>query len=426
MRTEKNPTWGSFGTQGLVLWTWLAIVLVVDLAWGQADHRISLLVGEQQIVDARDVTSFSESTKGVVEVKIPRSGGALVITALRQGSTSLLLLGPGDAGRTIHIDVFSQSPEAIEQELTGLLSWVSDLRVRRLGSRLFVDGRVAGDADLGRVERVVKLYQGQVVHLVALDSKTLAPRTNIRLDLSFVALRRSAATSGGVSWPSTLGAGGFIEGSVDLMTGSLAASYSIVNQALPSLEAASRAGWAKILKKAAVMATSGHRASYEAGGEVNVAVAGSQAAELRSVPYGARLSVLPRLDSGGERLDVEVEAEVSELTETTQDVPGRTVSRVSTLVHLCTGQSIVLGGLDSGSHTRAKKGLPGLSRIPLIGLLFGTHQKIQQEEENIIVITPIVLENLSGEGRDKLDEALKKYQEYRGASLATQKDPKKR
>jgi pilus assembly protein CpaC len=199
---------------------------------------------------------------------------------------------------------------------------------------------------------------------------------------------------------------------LDLVTGNLAASYSIINQALPSIEAASRAGWAKVRKRAAVITTSGHKASYEAGGEVNVAVTGSQAAELRTVPYGARLTVLPRLDSEGERLDIEVEAEVSELTETTQDVPGRTVARVSTLVHLCTGQSIVLGGLDADRHNSSNSGLPGLSRIPFIGLLFGTREQEDQEEEGLIVITPNVVESLDAQGRQKLDNALAKYRGF--------------
>ncbi len=76
---------------------------------------------------------------------------------------------------------------------------------------------------------------------------------------------------------------------------------------------------------------------------------GSQAAELRMVPYGARLTVLPRLAKSDDIVDLEVDAEVSDLTETTQDVPGRSIARVKTLVHLGLGQSILLGGLDAES-----------------------------------------------------------------------------
>lgn len=399
---------------------WCA-VLAIGLAWlpigavsSESAERITLAVGEQKVLDAAEVASFSESTRGVIEVKVPRTGGSLVVTALRQGSTSLLLLGSGDAKRTLHFDVFARAPQAIEVELRGLLPWVRELQVRRLGSRLFLEGTVTSEGELLRLERVVKLYDGQVISLIGLDPLVVAHRTNIRLDLLFVGLRRSSSLAGGVSWPTSFGAGGVLQGSVDLMSGNLAASYSIVNQALPSVEAASRAGWAKIRKKVAVLTTSGHKASYEAGGEVNIAVAGSQAAELRTVPYGARLSVLPRLDAAGERLDIEVEAEISDLTETTQDVPGRMVSRVSTLVHLCAGQSIVLGGLDSNHHSRGRSGLPGLSRVPVFGMLFGIHSRQDQEEEGLIFITPTVVENLDAAGRDELKRAVAKYRAYIG------------
>ncbi|MCU0662484.1 MAG: pilus assembly protein N-terminal domain-containing protein, partial [Myxococcota bacterium] len=171
---------------------WLVVMACGQRAHGQAEEHLALVVGEQQVLDARDVASFSESTKGIVEVKVPRTGGSLVITALRHGTTSLLLLGPAQARRAIQIDVFSQSPSAIEQELSGLLPSVSQLRVRRIGSRLFVEGTVTSEGELAHVERLVKLYQGQVVSLVGLNPLAVGRRTNIRLDLTFVALRRSS------------------------------------------------------------------------------------------------------------------------------------------------------------------------------------------------------------------------------------------
>ena len=162
------------------------------------------------------------------------------------------------------------------------------------------------------------------------------------------------------------------------------------------------------------MTTSGSEATYEAGGEVNVAIAGSQAAELRTVSYGARLVVTPRLSSNQNLLDLEVEAEISDLSETTQDVPGRIVSRVQTLVHLRLGQSILLGGLDAESEKDTKTGLPGLSRIPILGMLFGTKHHRDEREEGLIIITPTVLDNVDQRGKRQLEQALRKYEQFKG------------
>jgi len=117
----------------------------------------------------------------------------------------------------------------------------------------------------------------------------------------------------------------------------------------------------------------------------------------------------------------EVEAEVSDLTETKQDVPGRTISRVETMVHLGMGQSILLSGLDAESERDTKTGLPGLSRIPVLGLLFGTKRNEQEREEGVIVITPTVLDNLDNRGRRLLEDALKRFKQFSGRFNARQK-----
>jgi pilus assembly protein CpaC len=379
-----------------------------------ASDDLTMVVGQQEVLDASEVASFSESTREIIEIKVPRDGRKMIITAVQQGATSLLLIGRDGKERTLVITVFSKKPNAIIDEIKELLKEIDGLSFRRVGLRIFVDGYVPTQAALQKVEQVAKLYKGQVASLAQVDPSVVRPQTNIRLDLAFVGLRRRSGYNAGVSWPGAYGATGALEGTMDLMTGSITASYKVVDQALPALEAASRHGWARIRKRVTVMTTSGNRATYEAGGEVNVAIAGSQAAELRTVSFGARLDVLPRLAKSQDILDLEVEAEVSDLTETTQDVPGRTISRVKTLVHLGLGQSILLGGLDAESESSTKTGLPLLSRIPILGFFFGTTDHQEDREEGIIVITPSVLENIGREGERLLEEALSKFKRFDG------------
>jgi type II secretory pathway component GspD/PulD (secretin) len=145
-----------------------------------------------------------------------------------------------------------------------------------------------------------------------------------------------------------------------------------------------------------------------------VAVSGSQAAEIRSVPYGCRLTVLPHLAPGSNILDLEVAAEVSDLTETSQNVPGRSISKVETLVHLGLGQSILLSGLDSNSKTKATNGLPLLARIPILGFFFGTITGTEERTDRVILITPTVIENLDREGKRLIEQALTKFEKFDG------------
>ncbi len=387
-----------------------------ELALEVAEDAVELMmvVGEQRVLAASDVASFSESTRGIIEVKIPRDGKKMILTAARSGSTSLLLIDRAGNERTLHISVFSKNPEAIEGEINELLTGLDGLTMRRVGPRVFVDGHVPSEGDLQKVERVAALYGGQVACLATVDLNAVSERTNIRLDLTFVGLRINASTGAGISWPGSAGTNGVVTGSLDLLHGGMTASYQIVDQAMPALELAARYGWARIRKRATVMTTSGNLATYEAGGEVNVAVVGSQAAELRTVPYGARLSVLPRLAKEKGIIDLEVEAEVSDLTETTQDVPGRTISKVKTLVHLGLGQSILLGGLDAETESKTKTGIPGLARIPILGFFFGTTDKREDREEGIIIVTPTVIDNVDLEGKRRLEQALEKFENFEG------------
>jgi pilus assembly protein CpaC len=373
-----------------------------------------LVVGEQRVLDAADVASFSESAKGVIEVKVPKDGRKLVVTALKPGQTSLLLI-TGDGGQRTHgITVFARRPETIEEEVRALTRDLGELSLRRLGPRIFIEGAVPSEAELARVERIAKVYAGQVESLARVGEGMVRPRANIRLDLTFVELRASSGSDFGMGWPAQIGGTQSVDVGYDMVTGTPSASYQVVGQALPALNAAALSGHARIRKRATLVTTSGAKASYSAGGEVNVAVAGSQAAELRSVPYGCKLTVLPRLAPGPGLLDLEVDAEVSDLTETTQDVPGRTISRVQTLVHLGLGQSIMLSGLDAESETRSRSGFPLLSSIPIVGYFFGAATRRDERVEGLIVITPAVLDHVSRDARRLLDEALERFEKFDG------------
>jgi general secretion pathway protein D len=66
---------------------------------------------------------------------------------------------------------------------------------------------------------------------------------------------------------------------------------------------------------------------------------------------------------------------------------------VSTEVAVQSGQTVFLGGLISESATRGRSGVPFLSRVPIIGPLFGSRSKSNNRSETLVMITPTVVEN---------------------------------
>ena len=57
------------------------------------------------------------------------------------------------------------------------------------------------------------------------------------------------------------------------------------------------------------------------------------------------------------------------------------------------GQTVFLGGLISEQDSRGTSGVPYLSRLPIIGTMFGSKTKALQRSETLVMITPTVIES---------------------------------
>lgn len=77
--------------------------------------------------------------------------------------------------------------------------------------------------------------------------------------------------------------------------------------------------------------------------------------------------------------------------------------KLKTEAAIQSGDTVLLAGLISDGVTRGSSGFPGLSRIPVIGGLFGRQSSGTKREETIVLITPTILRNPQ-DARDLTDE----------------------
>jgi type II secretory pathway component GspD/PulD (secretin) len=106
---------------------------------------------------------------------------------------------------------------------------------------------------------------------------------------------------------------------------------------------------------------------------------------------------------------------VSDLTDDSgTGIPGRNVSKLSTVVNLDLGKSLVLAGLDSKSESRSQRGLPGLSRIPIVGGLFGSHGRRSEQVKNLLFIVPTVVQAVPAREKSFVEETLRVYESFDG------------
>ncbi len=80
-------------------------------------------------------------------------------------------------------------------------------------------------------------------------------------------------------------------------------------------------------------------------------------------------------------------------------VPGIDKREAVTELLVRDGETTVLGGIYETNETDNNSGVPGLSRIPLLGWLFKNHSRTDTKQELLIFITPTILKDLYTEKR---------------------------
>ncbi len=327
----------------------------------ESRETLTLDVAEQKVLSAAGVRSYSEGKRGIVDVRLTQKGDQFVLVGQTEGETTLLLI--------------------------------------------MLDG----------TERHIRIVVGNPKSQEATSSQQVDQEDNIRLDFYFVQLDRSNQHQLGVGYPGSIGpvsAGA----SFDFVTQRFESATAVVeNQALLRLDMAQSTGWAKLMRKAAVITENGKRAEFSGGGEVNLPITGGLATGIHTIDFGSRIEVLPRYDSETGRLQIEISADVSDLTDDRgTGAPGRVTASISSIVNLELGQAVVLAGLTSESKVKSRTGIPGLSQIPILGLLFGSERMARQAADNVIFIVPSVLDATTRDARDEIQSALEAYRSYQG------------
>jgi pilus assembly protein CpaC len=386
-------------------------------------EEINLAVGEAKTVSARDVKNYSEGVAGVVDVKLTSDASQFVLNGRKPGSTTLLLIKNDGSQITLNINVFSRPPSVVEKEITQLLTGLS-VSPRRVGAQIVIDGTVASESDVRRVEQVASLYPGQVTSLVQVAAPgapviaTGSPRRFlIRIDFYFVQYDKDSSYTVGVGFPASIGSTLTGTYSYDFLAGTTnSAVMSMAAQPLPRLDIASRHGWAKVLKQATVITSNDAEAVFANGGEQNFPVNTGLTIGVEKIPFGTNLTVHPHYDPERRELALKLDADISDLTASISGtpLPGRTTSKLTTNVTLKLGQSIVLSGIRTQSLTHSVSGLPVLSDIPILGVLFGSHSNSELQTEGAIFVVPTVVQSVPNASAELVDLAIKRFHDYSG------------
>lgn len=147
----------------------------------------------------------------------------------------------------------------------------------------------------------------------------------------------------------------------------------------------------------------------------------SQSEEMQSIFVGILLNILPEI-SDDNKIMLRINPSISSLRNSEDNkssanadrtiAPDTKQKKISTVVQVRDGESIVLGGLINESDAYVKNGIPVLQDIPLLGRLFGSNSKIKNKSELVFVITPHIVDF------SKNNEEVQKSLEELGYTLA--------
>ncbi len=214
-------------------------------------------------------------------------------------------------------------------------------------------------------------------------------------------------SSATVSAMTALGMGGLV-GSSTGSTGPSSTAFGI----FPSgdfaviLRALRQNNLATILAEPNLIALSGHKANFLAGGEFPIPVpqGGAGATSNTTIEFrefGVRLDFLPFV-TDEETIRLSVVPEVSRIDNTLattlvvggSPVPGLNTRRASTTVELRQGQTLAIAGLLQVELEGTTNRIPGLGDLPYLGPFFSntTHKRV--EKEMLVLVTPYLVEPL--------------------------------
>ena len=362
---------------------------------------LSVDAGKSTVVQAdQPFTMIALADPSIAETMVTNNQ-LFFVRGKRAGETTILLYG--EDGQLVEmIELQVNAPLGALRRDLALVLPTEDIRVLPIMGGVFLEGTVSSDSAADRALQVAERYlPGQVT-----NGLTTLQSSQVMLEVRFVEASRDAlrdigfSTSINVNDASIGSLGGLVTGG----TGSAVALFtSVAGENIDiRIDALESKGIIQTLARPNLVALSGDSASFLAGGEFPIPVAGQDGNVTVSFrEFGVGLAFTPTV-IGADLVNLNVRPEVSALDQRNGvrsggvSVPALTVRRVDTTVELRDGQSFAIAGLLQNSISEEVVNTPLLSDLPILGALFSSKRYQKEETELVIIVTPRLVRPLEG------------------------------
>lgn len=329
---------------------------------------------------------------------VPTSDRTFYVRGKEIGSTNLLVYGPGGRVEQV-IDVNVGYDATGVQDALAMAFPGENIQVRNAGQGLLLTGQVSNTGLATRAAKIAEQYASGFV----INNLTVRASQEVVLEVRVLEASRSVLHDIGVSADIHNSSFQFLTGrgliGSDSPNGVVTLHGGAGNTAIDvQLAALENKGLVHTLARPNLVAISGEKASFLAGGEYPYPVpqgggASGVTITIEFRQYGVKLDFMPVVQDNG-LIKLQVAPEVSQLDPSNAvringySVPALITRKANTTVELRDGASLAIGGLFQRNYQNTVSQVPALGDIPVLGALFRSARWQHNETELVIIVTP--------------------------------------
>jgi len=173
----------------------------------------------------------------------------------------------------------------------------------------------------------------------------------------------------------------------------------------------------RLLARPSLTVSNNQEGEIQIGAEVpveageSISAGGLSTTNIQYRPTGIELYITPQINDDG-IVNLTIRQVLSSVDSSAAGVNNNPVfnnQEISTTVVVRNGENIVLGGLIQTDSERLNTGVPGLSRLPVVGNLFSYQRDSIERRELFIVLRPEII-NLNAEGGVQYSDILDRFE----------------
>ena len=278
-----------------------------------------------------------------------------------------------------------------------------DIRVSSANGRVVLSGSANDQVAADKASKIATNFSGEEE---VINSVNITSSQQVQLNVRFVEINRQVGQELGTKFNvKYTGPAGSIRFNSDPSASSNAPAGQIIGNLMTngwSVDATIKAledrGMARRLAEPNLIARSGQKASFLAGGEFPIPVSQGDNGQItiEYKKFGVGLDFTPTVLSDG-LISLDIEPEVSSVDKSASynmnglSIPGFVVRRARTSIDLKNGQSFMMAGLLQSENDMVQQGIPGLAKLPVLGVLFSSKAYQRRETDLVIIVTPYLV-----------------------------------